>query len=334
MKPFKLTRRKFLHNIAGAGLALSLGEFTTSSLEEKVISSSPSGLQPEVDAESKFMVFSKQLEWIANSDELCQLVAEIGFDGLELTVRPGGYILPESVEEDLPRVAEAARTAGIEIIMISTHITDPRDPFAEKILRTASKLGIKFYRMGGLSYHKSEPIEQTLEEYKAIFRDLAEMNRTYRIHGAYQNHAGSQRMSASIWDLWFLLKDLDSRWIGCQYDTRHSQLEGGSWWPVGLRLLNSHIKITVIKDYKWIQDGNQRKVQNCPIGEGIVDFPTYFELVKEHNITGPISLHFPYPFLGDIDESNKRKRLEQTKKAMKEKGISRLKKMLRQAGLS
>lgn len=72
------------------------------------------------------MIFSKQLEWITNYNELCELVAEIGFNGIELTVRPGGYVLPERVEEDLPKVAEAAKNAGIEITMISTRITDPR----------------------------------------------------------------------------------------------------------------------------------------------------------------------------------------------------------------
>lgn len=324
MNPFRLTRRRFFSDIIGAGIVLSLGKFPTPAL----------GQNTEMEASRRIMVFSKQLEWITDYDELSESAAEIGFDGFELTVRPGGYVLPERVEEDLPRVAEAAKKAGIEIIMISTHITDPRDPLAEKILKTANQLGIGFYRMGGLSYNESKTIEQNLEEYKTIFQDLAEMNKQFRIHGTYQNHAGSNRIGAAIWDLWFILKDLDSRWIGCQYDTRHSQLEGGSWWPIGLRLLSSYIKTTVVKDFKWIQNGDQRKAQNCPIGEGVVDFHNYFAIIKKYNITGPISLHFPYPFIKDIDKLSKRKRLEKTKTVMKQKGVVQLRTMLEQAGLS
>lgn len=331
MKPNKLTRRKFFNNVIGAGMALSLGNFTlTDSFGNTIPTLSQNNKMEKL---RKTMVFSKQLEWIKDYNELCELVAEIGFDGLELTVRPGGYVLPERVEVDLPKVAEAAQKAGIEILMISTNIKNSRDVLTEKILKTANQLGIKFYRMGGLSYNESQSIEQYLIEYKSIFQDLAEMNKHYQIHGAYQNHAGGNRVSASIWDLWFILKDLDPNWIGCQYDTRHSQLEGGSWWPIGLKLINSYVKTTVVKDFKWVTEGNQKKAQNCPIGEGEVDFQTYFELVKKYDIKGPISLHFPYPFIKDIDNLSKTQRFEMTKKVMKQKGVIKLKAMLEVAGL-
>ena len=33
---------------------------------------------------------------------MAEVVAENGFDGADLTVRPGGQVLPENVEKDLP----------------------------------------------------------------------------------------------------------------------------------------------------------------------------------------------------------------------------------------
>jgi sugar phosphate isomerase/epimerase len=319
MKPsFLTTRRKFLTDMAGAGMAVLWGNFP-----------SPAFGMAGKRTSDKIMVFSKQLEWLTDYNELCQLVAEIGFDGIELTVRPGGHVLPERVEEDLPRAVEAAKRNGIEIIMITTKILDPRDSSVERILTTANQLGIGFYRMGGLSYSKSKTIEQNLEEFKAIFRDLSEMNKHYQIHGAYQNHAGSNRLSAPIWDLWLILKELDPRWIGCQYDTRHAQLEGGSWWPIGLELLKDYIHTTVVKDFKWVQNGNQLNVQNCPIGEGVVDFIDHFELVDKHQISGPISLHFPYSFLEETD--NKSRRREKTLRVMRQKGVETLQSMLQKS---
>lgn len=324
MKTNDLSRRSFIENIAGAGLALSVTRSPLSTIFNS----------ENYESDREIMVFSKQLEWIKDPKQLCELVAKAGFDGLELTVRPGGYVLPERVEEDLPRVAEAAKEAGIKIKMISTRINNPGDPVAERTLKTANSLGIKLYRTGSLSYDQSKSIEQNLNEFKAIFKDLAQLNKEYRIHGAYQNHAGNNRVSASIWDLWLLLKDLNPEWIGCQYDTRHSQLEGGSWWPIGLKLMHPYIKTTIVKDYKWIQVENQRKVQNCPIGEGQVDFESYFKLVKEHNISGPISLHFPYPFIENADKISKRERMEKTVTFMRKKGVVQLKNMLKQAGIN
>jgi sugar phosphate isomerase/epimerase len=314
------TRRTFLGNVLGAGAAVSLGSFYPALAES----------QHEAPVPPKIMLFSKQLEWITDYNELCGLVAKIGFDGFELTVRPKGYVLPERVEEDLPRMAEAAKNAGIDILMISTRITDPNDPIAERTLKTASQLGIKLYRMGGLQYDESKSIEKNLAEFKALFKDLAQLNKEYNIHGAYQNHAGSNRVSASMWDLWYLLNDLDPMWIGCQYDTRHSQLEGGSWWPIGLQLIYPFIRTTVVKDYKWVADGKQKKVQNCPIGTGEVDFETYFRLVKKLNITGPISLHFPYTFVENMDRLDKKEKFSRIHDFMKYNGIQKLKDMLAQ----
>ncbi len=190
------------------------------------------------------------------------------------------------------------------------------------------------YRMGGLSYDVSKSIEKNQVEFKSIFKDLSQLNKEYNIHGAYQNHAGGNRVSASIWDLWYLLKDLDPKWIGCQYDTRHSQFEGGSWWPIGLQLIHPFIKTTVVKDFKWIENNGQRKVQNCRVGEGVVDFESYFELVKKHNISGPISLHFPYPFVENAEKISKQERMEMTAEFMRKKGVDNLKNMLKQAGIS
>ena len=157
------SRRKFIGYTMSAGVAIPLRKFSD------FFDDSEFGM----NAKPEIMVFSKQLEWIKDRNELCELVSKIGFDGFELTVRPGGYVLPEKVEEDLPRMAEAAHKAGIKITMIATRITDPGDPIAEKTLKTANELGIELYRMGGLQYDKTKSIEKNLAEFKAIFKALS-----------------------------------------------------------------------------------------------------------------------------------------------------------------
>ena len=53
-------------------------------------------------------------------------------DGADLTVRPGGHVLPENVERDLPRAVKAFREAGLNIEMMATGITDPGRPAHRK----------------------------------------------------------------------------------------------------------------------------------------------------------------------------------------------------------
>lgn len=277
-------------------------------------------------------IFSKHLQFL-DYDAMAETAAEIGFDGVDLTVRPGGHVLPERVEEDLPRAVEAVRKADLEVNMMTTRITDPDDPHTEPILKTAGRLGIGYYRMGYLSYKEELGVARTLESYKPQFRELAALNREYGLHGAYQNHSGT-RVGGPVWDVWLLIKDLDPRWMGCQYDVRHAVVEGGRSWPLGLKLLSAHIKITAIKDFRWARIGGAWKVQNCPLGEGMVDFKTYFEMVKELRIEGPVSVHFEYPMPADSEEKLSLRQQRQKTVAVMKKDLETLRSMLKEAGLA
>ncbi|MEM1213077.1 MAG: hypothetical protein AAGI68_12365, partial [Planctomycetota bacterium] len=75
--------------------------------------------------------------------EMAERVAEIGFDGIESTVRAKGHVLPERVEEDLPRQHEAAKRAGIDITIMTTDVVRVDDPYTEDVLRTGAALGLK-----------------------------------------------------------------------------------------------------------------------------------------------------------------------------------------------
>lgn len=242
-------------------------------------------------------VFSKHLQWL-NYEDMAATAAEIGFDGVDLTVRPGGHVLPQRVEDDLPRAVEAAQKAGIQISMMTTAVTDPRDPLTESILATAGRLGIRYYRMGYYRYQDQKQVADYLDDIKPMMADLAAMNEHYGLSGSYQNHAGAGYVGAPLWDLYLLLKDVDRRWLGCQYDIRHATVEGGTSWPTTLRLLAPHINTLVAKDFRWIQEGGKARAENCPFGQGMVDFPAYFAMVEREGIAGPTSLHLEYSLGG------------------------------------
>lgn len=44
-------------------------------------------------------------------------------------------------------------------------------------------------------------------------------------------------------------------------------------------------------------DGKVRSV-TVPLGEGMVDFKTFFALLKEHRVSIPLSIHYEYPLGG------------------------------------
>jgi L-ribulose-5-phosphate 3-epimerase len=294
----KFTRRKFLGTMAIAGAAIPFSGFSAG----KLAFSPPSPARP-------IHIFSKPLQWL-NYDALAEILVESGAEGIDLSVRPGGHVLPENVETDLPKAVEAARKKGLKIDMIVTAIRKADENYTERILKTASSLGIKYYRLGEINYEDSVEIMATLKRINSEFRKLAGLNSKYKIHGAFQNHTGI-RVGASVWDIYEILKDLDSEFIGCQYDVRHAVVEGGQSWVNGFRLVSPWVKCTDIKDFKWSQTNGKWAPESVPIGEGMVNFDEYFKLVKKYNVSGPVSIHLEYPpferFKQTVSEADKRK---------------------------
>ncbi len=239
--------------------------------------------------------FAKPLQFLSY-DDTAALIAEAGYGGVDYTVRPGGHVEPAKVADDLPRAVAAAKKAGLAVEMISTAITSARDKHTEPLLRTAAQLGVKIYRYGAFTYDETLGIWPTLQKHRAAIQELAALNQSLGLHGAIQNHAGP-RVGGPLWDLYELLRDVDPRWSGVQYDIRHAVAEGGQSWPLALRLLAPWIKSTDLKDFKWQQTSGKAVIENVPLGEGIVPFEAYFKRVRELQLSGPISVHFEYaPF--------------------------------------
>lgn len=256
----------------------------------------PIGVQGQKKSALKIHIFSKHLQFLDYQD-MAEAAAEMGFDGVELSVRPKGHVLPERVEEDLPKAAEAMRNAGLPPLMMTTAVLDPENSTDKQVLETAAQLGFKYYRMNYYRYLEGKTIPESIRYFQQKAKSLSEFNKSLDLVGCYQNHAGNY-MGASIWELWELLKEANPQHLGAQYDIRHAVVEGGLSWQNGLRLINPFIKTLAIKDFKWVNENGKWSTQNTPIGEGMVDFKSYFQLLKKHQIQVPVSLHLEYPIGG------------------------------------
>jgi len=236
----------------------------------------------------KFCAFEKPVMFL-NYDDTAELFAELGFDGIEAAVRPGGHVLPERVEEDLPKFVEALKKHGLGITVLTSGIGRADQPNAEKVLRTAAKLGIKFYRTDWWSYDLKKPIWPQVEALRPVAKELAALNRAVGITGLYQNHAGYNRVGAGVWDIYEVIKDCDPKELGLAFDIRHATVEAGLSWPVQFQLVKSHIGVAYFKDFVW----ESGKVKSVPLGRGVVD-KKYAGMLKASGFNGPISVHVEY----------------------------------------
>lgn len=283
------------------------------------------------DIAFKVSVFSKHLHWLDYTN-MGSAAAEIGFDGIDLTVRPEGHVLPERVEEDLPKAHEAIKKAGINLYSIVTAITDPDDPATEKILKTASQLGVRFYRLGWFNYDNKISIEENLQIISVKMKKLEALNTKYNMQAVYQNHSG-RYFGAPVWDLAQSLKLTNAPTIGAQYDILHATVEGMNAWIYGLKLIKPFIKTINIKDFQWEKKNGKWITVGVPLGSGAVDWKNYFSVLKEYAIKVPISMHCEYP-LGGAEGGARTLTIpkEQFFKSMK-KDLLFLKQALREADL-
>jgi sugar phosphate isomerase/epimerase len=282
MNNMNFDRRRFITTLAAAGAYVPISKFGSGN-----IFNAPQGL------DRKIHVFTKPFQWLSY-EEMSALVAESGAEGIDLPVRAGGHVLPEKVETDLPMAFEAAKKNGLLMDMIVTGITSADEKYTEPILKTASSLGIRHYRMGWINYDEKLGIMGTLQKLKTDMKKLEGLNRKYKIHGAYQNHSGT-RVGGPVWDLYEIVKELDPEYIGIQYDVRHAVVEGGASWVNGFKLVMPWVRCTDIKDFIWTKTNGKWGPESVPLGEGMVNFDDYFKLVQKNNVTGPVSLHLEYP---------------------------------------
>lgn len=239
-------------------------------------------------------VFSKHM---ANLDysQLGAKAKAIGFDGVDLTVRPKGHVLPERVAVDLPRAVEAIRKHGLSVPMITTDLKDASDAAARPTFETMKKLGIPLYKVGYWRYVKGKPLDESIAQAKKDLQSLLSLGREYGVALGLHNHSG-EYFGCSVWDYREILAGVPGREAGYYFDPGHSFIEGGlNGWRVSLDVVLPRLKMVAVKDFHWEKQNGKWRTVWCPLGEGMVDWKAEFTAFAKAGFTGPISLHSEYP---------------------------------------
>ena len=237
-----------------------------------------------------FSKYLQKLEYV----EIGPVIKQLGFEGCDLTVRPGGHVEPDKVQVDLLRAIESIRGDGVDVGMITTDITS-HEPFASRaILAIAGRSGVGYFKPGYWSYGPSENIEQRLAAVRQQAVGVVMLGRAYGIAAGFHNESGDH-VGEAVWDTWAILSGLEARWAGYYFDPCHATAEGGvAGWNVALRLALPRLKMLAVKDFYWEKSGGKWQIHMCPLGQGMVDWPKVFSMLAAARFTGPVSLHCEY----------------------------------------
>lgn len=240
--------------------------------------------------------FSKHLPLLAARD-LGREVKRLGFDGVDLTVRPKGHVEPARVAHDLPGFVEGIRAEGVSVPMITTDLHSDGEPAARPTLETAAKLGIPFFKTG-YYYYKFADVKREVADAAKQLRSLAALGAASGVKLGFHNHSGY--IGGSIWDIAPTMDSLDPKWAGYYFDVRHAVVEGGdAGWRSAFGVVAPRLFMIALKDFYWDKTPKGWRQQNCPLGEGMVDWKRYFRMLADAKFHGPLSLHLEYDVPGD-----------------------------------
>jgi sugar phosphate isomerase/epimerase len=284
-----VTRRGFLGANLLAGMAVAAGQDAP---QPQALPLSRHQNGPKPRSTPALCLYSDQLLKVGY-EEMAGMVRSLGFDGVELMVQPGGHIEPEHADLHLERGIEAMTGSGVDVYAVSTSFTSPADPTLRLALEWGGEMGVPVFRPGDWKFTNAEPEARLIEVQREIAA-LASMARQTGISMAIHNGT-ADCVGGSVWDLYFILRGLDQRLVGYDFDIGYAAAQGGpAGWRTALRLTLPRLKMVTARDCYWSKEPGAWKLAECPLGEGMVDWPGFLAELARARFAGPISLHLAY----------------------------------------
>ncbi|MCE5276468.1 MAG: sugar phosphate isomerase/epimerase [Planctomycetaceae bacterium] len=186
-----------------------------------------------------FTVFTKPWPKLAPA-ELAAFVKKMGFDGIEMPVRPGYPVTPENVGKALP---EAARIMADHGVRIGT-VAGPTD---EPTIAACAAAGVPIIRICVGIARDTDYLSGIAAQQKQ-WEAMMPMLERYGVAIGVQNHCG--RYIANAMQIHHAISQYDPHQICAVWDAGHNGLEGEQP-DLALDIVWSHLRVVNLKSAIW-----------------------------------------------------------------------------------
>ncbi len=237
---------------------------------------------------SRIWIFTKPIQELSFT-QAADWLEKWDVGGVEATVRSGGWIDPQDAGQKLPRMMDALARVNRAGVILSSDVNAADSPDIDRVLRVASQLGIRYFRMSYYKYDLNKKIIPQLESFAEQARKLADVCKELKMTALYQNHAGANYVGAPLWDLMQVLEGIAPEQISVALDLRHTTIEAAESWRAGYARVRDSVGAVFVKDA--IHAGE--KIDDGPLGRSEKG-RQLFQLIQKDHPQIPISLHMEY----------------------------------------
>ncbi|MDP8217963.1 MAG: sugar phosphate isomerase/epimerase family protein [Candidatus Theseobacter exili] len=241
-----------------------------------------------------FTVFTKP--WHMPLPELGKFIKDLGFDGIELPIRPNYQVEPEKVEKGLPEAVKILADFGLKIASIA-------GPVDEKTIGACAEAGIPVIRtiIGVMPNNYMDHESEQKRRFDTLLQILEKTGVTIGV----QNHYDFPHICTAM-ALHHLVEKYNPKNIGVVLDFAHCAL-GGEHPELAVDLVWSHLCMVNLKNVFWYRaNGPEAEVaewgaQWTSGRHGLASWSKAAEELKKRDYKGVVCLTAEYSDQNAVD---------------------------------
>ena len=200
--------------------------------------------------------YSRHLHWLRSPDEIAEAAIEMTCGGVNPTIQAyPGHVDPTKVAQELPAFVKTMQKHGLRVKQVrGGNATDVSAPNLEAMVGTMGQLGVTHYWIGTDNYDLTKPILPQLDAIKVKVAQFVKLNQKHGTTLMYHTRAGAGSVGSVVWDLLYVMKEFDPKFVGFHWDTGHMSHHGSNTWELLMRTAGPYVVAMGWKDRTWQQN--------------------------------------------------------------------------------
>jgi sugar phosphate isomerase/epimerase len=231
-------------------------------------------------------------------DEAAELVAEIGYTGIEWTLdypdavwdgKSRWHISTDDLEASAAAALDAARRNGLAIPSLGTRCNCLDAPGVRRAMEAARLVGASAVRVAAPSYGGKTRFDELFARARDAYENVEAIAREAGVKALVEVHHGLIAASAS--GTRRLLEGRDPRWVGAIFDPGNMTYEGKENWKMGAEILGPYLQHVHVKNATWTRNAEGRWVSGpASLAEGMVDWKEVLAALRSVGYDGFLNL--------------------------------------------